>query len=158
MYRAVQELLSVLITGPWICPMTVPQTHLARVSAKACHKWQSRAGNPDVPFPSSVPGQELAWAHGQRRKGQPAGITGWMRPSGDVTAPGATLLSEVIRIKLPVAKPALEASDRFTWAGSHSFRFHFTWHCTQKTCGAIGSFIPYPATSLGGECFRNYLR
>lgn len=149
MYRAVQELLSVLITGPWICPMTVPQTHVARVSAKACHKGQSRAGNPDVPFPSSVPGQELAWAHGQRRKGQPAGITGWMRPSGDVTAPGATLLSEVIRIKLPVAKPALEASDRFTWAGSHSFRFHFTWHCTQRTCWSNWLFHPLPCYISG---------
>lgn len=38
----------------------------------------------------------------------------------------------MIAIKLPVAKPALETSDRFTWAGSHSFGFHFTWHCTQS--------------------------
>lgn len=66
---------------------------------------------------SSGPGHGLAWAQGQSRKGQTVEITGWMRPSRDVTVPGATLLSEVIAIKLPVAKPALEASDRFTWAG-----------------------------------------
>lgn len=50
----------------------------------------------------------------------------------DVTVAGGTLLSEVITIRLPVAKPAVETSDRFTWAGAHSFWFHFTWHCTQS--------------------------
>lgn len=42
MYSGVQEQLCVLITGPWIYSVIVPQTPLAPVSAKACHKWQSR--------------------------------------------------------------------------------------------------------------------
>lgn len=120
---------SVLITGPWICSVTVPQSPLALVSSKACHKWQSRDA---LASQSSVPGCEMAWEHGHGRKGQPVEITGWMRPSRDITEAGATLLGEMIMIRLPVAKPALEASDRFTWAGSHSFGFHFTWHCTQS--------------------------
>lgn len=42
---------------------------------------------------------ELTWAQEQRRKGQPVEISGWMRPSGDVIVPGATLLSEVRKNK-----------------------------------------------------------
>lgn len=48
---------------------------------------------------SSVPVHELIRAQEQRRKGQPVEITGWMKPSADVTVPAATLLSEVRRIK-----------------------------------------------------------
>lgn len=120
-YSAVQEQLSVLVTAPWICPMIVSQTHLAPVSAKVYHKWQSRAGISDVPFPSSVPGHELAWARGQRRKGQPARITGGMRPSEDVTATGATLLSEVIRIKLQLCGQSCTGSFRLVHLGWVTF-------------------------------------
>ncbi|KAJ7422602.1 hypothetical protein WISP_37247 [Willisornis vidua] len=133
--------------------MIVPETHLAMVSAKAHNKWQSRAA---IPVICPTAGADMGT--GTEEEGQAADITGWMRPSGDVTAPGATSLSEVKRIiesqnsiiestglektseiiksnpwsnsiKLLVAKPALGALGRFTWQdGPHSFKLHFTWH------------------------------
>lgn len=108
--------------------------------------------------PRAVPGHEMAWAQGQRRKGQPVEIPGWMRPSRDVTVAGATLLSEVITIKLLVAKTCT-GNFRQVHLGWITFLWvsvHLALH--SEHAGAIGSFITCSATSLGGECFRNDLR
>lgn len=98
MYSAVQKQLCMLVTRSWICSRTVPENHLALVSVKACHKSRSRARIPVI-HPSAWADMGTRTRVWQGKKGEPTEITGWMRPSGGITVPGATLLSEVKKSK-----------------------------------------------------------
>ena len=140
-----------LVTRSWICSRIVPENHLAPASAKARHKLQSRACITVI-----YPAHELTWAQEQRRKGQPAEITGWMRPSGDVTVPEATLLSEVKKNKALYCQ-SCTGSFRAGRITLLHVSLYLALH-SDGCAGAIASFIPCLATLLGGECFKNDFR
>lgn len=159
MYAAVQEQVCMLVTRSWICSRIVPANHLAPVSAKACHKLQSRTCITVI-----YPVHELTWAQEQRRKGQPVEITGWMRPSGDVTVPGATLLSEVKKNKALCCQTGTGSFRQIHPGGLDHTPLCFTLSGTALwwTCWSNCLFHPLPCYffffPLGGECFRNDFR